>query len=134
MVEFQTVRSFSHVDHIVSRVTASLRQDIHPLDALKASFPAGTLSGAPKIRAMELIDELENSRRNLYGGAIVSLDEAGNLKSAIAIRMALIQGQDVEVRTGAGIVLDSVGLKEAEETEHKAASVLEALRLVEGGV
>lgn len=130
--DYISVKSFSHVSHIVSRVTGMLDSSFHALDAFKASFPAGTLSGAPKIRAMEIIDALENSRRGLYGGAIVSIDEQGNLTSCIAIRTAFIRGKQVEVRTGAGIVLDSDPEKEAEETEHKARGVLEALELAEG--
>jgi anthranilate synthase component 1 len=82
---------------------------------------------------MEIIDDLETSRRGLYGGAIVTLDERGNLMSCIAIRTAFIRGSKVEIRVGAGIVLDSDGEKEAEETEHKARSVIEALELAEGG-
>jgi anthranilate synthase component 1 len=134
VADYKVVKSFSHVNHIVSRVIGKLDASFHPLDALKVSIPAGTLSGAPKIRAMEIIDELENSRRGLYGGAIVAIDESGNLKSCIAIRMAFIQGSHVEVRVGAGIVLDSKAEKEAEETEHKARGVVEALELAQGGV
>lgn len=134
VAEYKSVKTFSHVHHIVSRVVGELEEGFHPLDAFKSSFPAGTLSGAPKIRAMEIIDELENSRRNLYGGAVVTIDENGNLLSAIAIRMAIIRGSRVEVRAGAGIVLDSIGQKEAEETEHKARGILEAIQLAEGSV
>lgn len=132
--EYKSVKSFSHVNHMISKVNGELNPSYHPLDAFKASFPAGTLSGAPKIRAMEIIDDLENTRRELYGGAIVSLDPSGNLNSCIAIRTALIRGSQVEVRIGAGIVLDSDGFKEAQETEHKGKGVFEALRLAEGGV
>ncbi|MBA2726734.1 MAG: anthranilate synthase component I family protein [Parachlamydiaceae bacterium] len=132
VAEYMTVKSYSHVSHIVSRVTGQLAPSFHSLDAFKASFPAGTLSGAPKIRAMEIIDRLELSRRSLYGGAIVTLDEQGNLMSCIAIRTAFIRGSKVEIRVGAGIVLDSVAEKEVEETLHKARSVVEALELAEG--
>lgn len=134
VADYMKVLSFSHVHHIVSRVTCNLHPLLKPLDALKASLPAGTLSGAPKIRAMELIEELENKRRGLYGGAIVSIDENGDFSSAIAIRMTLIQNGKVEVQTGAGIVLDSEAEKEALETEHKARGLFEALELAEGGV
>lgn len=134
VAEYMSVKSFSHVSHIISRVTGLLDPSFHSLDAFKASFPAGTLSGAPKIRAMEIIDTLELSRRGLYGGAIVTLDEKGNLMSCIAIRTAFIRGSKVEIRVGAGIVLDSVGENEAEETLHKARSVVEALELAEGSV
>jgi anthranilate synthase component I len=132
--DYMKVKAFSHVNHIVSHVSGMLDQAYHPLDAFKSSFPAGTLSGAPKIRAMEIIDAFEPSRRGLYGGAIVTMDEKGNLMSCIAIRTAFIRGSKVEIRVGAGIVLDSDGEKEADETEHKARSVLEALKMAEGGV
>ena len=134
VADYKTIKTFSHVNHIISRVIGTLNPELHALDAFKASFPAGTLSGAPKIRAMEIIDALENKRRDLYGGAIVSLDEKGDLMSCIAIRTAFIRGSNVEVRVGAGIVLDSDALKEAEETEHKARGVFEALELAEGSM
>ncbi len=132
--ETMKVLSFSHVNHIVSRVTGELKNTLKPLEALKAALPAGTLSGAPKIRAMELIEALETKRRGFYGGAVVSIDEQGNFTSAIAIRMALIQQGVVEIQTGAGIVLDSQGEKEAMETEIKARALFEALELAEGGL
>lgn len=127
----QPVR-FSHVTHIVSRVVGQLAPNQTSLDALKASFPAGTLSGAPKVRAMELIDELETSRRGLYGGAIVHLDGKGNLRSCIAIRTAFIKDGVVSVRAGGGVVLDSDPMKEAEETRLKASTVLDALQYAGG--
>ncbi|MFN7095310.1 MAG: anthranilate synthase component I family protein, partial [Burkholderiales bacterium] len=133
VAEFKNVKSYSHVSHIVSRVIGNLDAQYTPLHALKAILPAGTLSGAPKIRAMEIIDELEHSRRGLYGGAIVTIDEHGNLTSSITIRSAVIYGKRVEVRTGAGIVLDSVAEKEAEETKLKARGVIAALELANGG-
>lgn len=134
VADYKILKSFSHVHHIVSRVVGRLKEALDPLDAFKESLPAGTLSGAPKIRAMEIIDELERSRRGLYGGAIVTLDENGDLTSCIGIRMAYIRGSEVEIRTGAGIVLDSVREKEADETVHKARGVVAALELAEGGV
>lgn len=134
VADYKIVKSFSHVNHIVSRVKGRLQASLHPLDALKASFPAGTVSGAPKVRAMEIIDELENTARGLYGGAIVVLDACGNLTSALAIRTAVIQDSYVTVRTGAGIVLDSDRKKEAEETRHKASGVFAALELAEGSL
>jgi anthranilate synthase component I len=127
----QPVR-FSHLTHIVSRVIGKLDPKFSSLDAFKASFPAGTLSGAPKVRAMELIDELESSRRGLYGGSIVSLDGKGNLKSCIAIRMAFIKDGVAYIRAGAGIVLDSDPQKEADESRLKASTVLDALNLAAG--
>ncbi len=132
VAEFKQVHQFSHVMHIVSRVVGELDSKYDALDAFKASFPAGTLSGAPKVRAMELIDELETSRRGLYGGAIVGLDAKGNLTSCIAIRTTLIKDGVAYVRAGAGIVLDSVPQKEAEETRLKANTVLDALKIAEG--
>lgn len=134
VADYKTIKAFSHVNHLISRVTGKLDSKFHSLDAFKASFPAGTLSGAPKIRAMEIIDTLEKSRRDLYGGAVVFLDEEANLMSCIAIRTAFIQESKVQIRVGAGIVLDSNGLSEAQETEHKAKSVFEALELAEGGL
>lgn len=132
VAEYKTIKSFSHVNHIISRVKGQLKASLHPLDALKASFPAGTVSGAPKIRAMELIDELENSSRGLYGGAVVVMDEEGNLTSCLAIRTAVLQGFHASIRVGAGIVLDSDKEKEARETLQKARGVIEALELAQG--
>lgn len=130
--EYKAVRHYSHVSHLVSRVIGSLDSRYTPLEVLKASLPAGTLSGAPKIRAMQIIDELELSRRGLYGGALLTIDEAGNLTSAIAIRTAYVSEGNIEVRAGAGIVLDSVPEKEAEETMLKARGILSALELATG--
>jgi len=104
------VKHFSHVSHLTSTVTGQLRKDkdaLDALDAFTAAFPAGTLSGAPKIRAIQLINELETSRRGLYGGAICRIDYQGNLDSCIAIRMAVLRDGIATVRTGAGIVCDS---------------------------
>ena len=134
VADYMSVKSFSHVNHIISHVTGILNPSLHALDAFKASFPAGTLSGAPKIRAMEIIDALENSRRELYGGAVVTLDEMGNLMSCIAIRTVFMRGSKAEIRVGAGIVLDSNAEKEDEETAHKARGIIEALELAEGSV
>jgi len=131
--ELAAVQRLSRVMHLTSRVAATLRQDCDGLDALRAALPAGTLSGAPKIRAMEIIDELETSRRGLYGGAVGYLDGSGQTDSCIAIRMAEIAGGAATVRAGAGIVHDSDPAAEAAETRHKARAVLEAVRLaVEG--
>lgn len=125
VVEFKAIHQFSCVDHIVSRIVGQLDPRYDALDAFKASFPAGTLTGAPKIRAMELIEEIENSKRGLYGGAIIALDAKGNLSSCIAIRTAILKGGKMFVRAGAGIVLDSDPIKEAAETVMKANTVLE---------
>ncbi|MCE3269001.1 MAG: anthranilate synthase component [Burkholderiales bacterium] len=132
VAEYRSVRNYSHVSHIVSRVIGTLDSRYTAMEVLKASLPAGTLSGAPKIRAMEIIDELENSRRGLYGGGLLTIDEDGNLTSAIAIRTAFIQGNTLELRVGAGIVLDSIPLLEAEETRLKARGVIAALEVASG--
>lgn len=129
--ELLKVRHFSHVSHITSNITGQLRDDKDALDALTAAFPAGTLSGAPKIRAMEIIDELETSKRGIYGGIICRLDYQGNFDSCIAIRMAVLKDGIATVRTGAGIVYDSNPQAEADETRHKARGILEALSLAE---
>lgn len=132
--ELKAVRHFAHVTHLVSIIEAELRSGLDALDALKAAFPAGTLCGAPKIRAMQIIDELEESRRGLYGGAVCTIDNNGEMDSCIAIRMAVLQDGIISVRTGAGVVFDSDPMKEAEETRHKAKGVLEAIRMVEEGI
>ena len=125
VTEYKRVHEFSHVSHIVSKVVGKLDPKFDALDAFNASFPAGTLTGAPKKRAMELIRQIEGDDRGLYGGGIVAFDAKGNLTSCIAIRTAVIQEGELSVRAGAGIVLDSDPMKEAEETRHKANTVLE---------
>lgn len=134
VAEYRSVKNYSHVSHIVSRVIGSLDPKYTPMEVLKACLPAGTLSGAPKIRAMEIIDELENSRRGLYGGAVLTIDEQGDITSAIAIRTAFIQGDNLEVRVGAGVVLDSIPEKEVEETKLKSRGVITALEVASGRV
>lgn len=131
VTEFAQAKKFSHVFHLVSAVEGELAEQYDSLDALGAALPAGTLSGAPKIRAMEIIDELETSRRGLYGGAICAIDNAGNLDSCIAIRMAVLRDGVATIRTGGGIVYDSDPQAEADETRHKAKSVLTAIELAE---
>lgn len=126
--ELLKVKHFSHISHITSTVCGQLREDKDALDALAASFPAGTLTGAPKIRAMQIIDKLETSRRGLYGGAICRLDYEGNLDSCIAIRMAMLRDGVATVRAGAGVVYDSDPQSEANETRQKARGMLEAIR------
>ncbi|MCE5318919.1 MAG: anthranilate synthase component I family protein [Parachlamydia sp.] len=130
--EAMRVHRFSHIMHIVSKVKGFLKETLDPLDALKATFPAGTLTGAPKIRAMEIIDELEKSRRGIYGGVICTIDRLGNFDSFIAIRFIFLQNGIAQIRTGAGIVYDSVPLKEAEETRHKANAQMLAIKRAEG--
>jgi anthranilate synthase component I len=127
------IERYSHVMHIVSNVEGRLRPDLSALDVLRASFPAGTLSGAPKIRAMELIDELEPSERGIYGGAVGYLSFAGDMDVAIAIRTGVIKDHTLYVQAGAGVVADSVPELEWKETEAKARAVFRAAELVEEG-
>jgi anthranilate synthase component 1 len=119
--------------HIVSNVEGRLRQGLSALDVLKASFPAGTLSGAPKIRAMEIIDELEPTERGIYGGAVGYLSFAGDMDVAIAIRTGVVKDQTLYVQAGAGVVADSRPELEWQECEAKARAVLRAAELVEEG-
>jgi anthranilate synthase component I len=127
VVEFMSVERYSHVMHLVSTVTGELDDDRVAFDALAATFPAGTLSGAPKPRAMAIIDDLEPLRRGLYGGCVGYFDFAGNLDAAIAIRTALIKDGVAHVQAGAGIVADSVPESESRECANKAAAVLRAV-------
>jgi anthranilate synthase component 1 len=130
--ELMKVENYSHVAHLVSSVTGELREGKDALDALAATFPAGTLSGAPKIRAMEIIDELEPVRRGLYGGTLGYLDLRGNLDFCIAIRTLVFREGKVTLQAGAGIVADSDPAAEERETEAKAGALFEALRRAEG--
>jgi anthranilate synthase component 1 len=134
VTELLKVKHYAHVSHITSTVIGQLRPECDALDALAAAFPAGTLSGAPKIRAMEIIDKLEVSSRGLYGGAICRLDYQGNLDSCIAIRMAILKNGMALIRAGAGIVFDSDAQAECDETRHKAHAMLYALALAQGVV
>jgi len=127
VVEFMHLERYSHVMHIVSTVVGELATDKSPVDALYSVFPAGTLSGAPKPRAMEIIESLEPSRRGIYGGAIGYVDFTGNLDTCIAIRTAVIKSGKAMVQAGAGIVADSVPASENEECLNKAAAVLGAI-------
>jgi anthranilate synthase component 1 len=121
------VERYSHIMHLVSALEGKLRPGLAPLDALRACFPAGTLSGAPKIRAMEIIEELEPARRGVYGGAIIYADFSGNLDSCIAIRTLFMDGPEGHIQAGAGIVADSVPQKEHEECQNKAKAVVRAI-------
>ncbi len=123
------VERYSHVMHLVSSLRSTLRPDVDCFDALASCFPGGTLSGAPKIRAMQIIDELEPTRRGVYGGAILYLDFAGNLDSCIAIRTLVVKDGVAYVQAGAGIVADSVPASEFEETVNKAKAVFRAIEL-----
>jgi len=127
-VEFMSLRHYSHIMHLESTVVGEIRAECSAYDVLVATFPAGTLSGAPKSRAMQLIDEMEGSRRGVYGGVVGYLDFAGDLDMAIAIRTAVLRGGRAHVQAGAGIVADSVPQLEFEETLHKAAAVVRAVR------
>ena len=131
VVDFMTVERYSHVMHIVSTVVGRLRADHSAYDLLAATFPAGTLSGAPKPRAMEIIEQLEPVRRGLYGGCVGYFDFAGNMDTAIAIRTALLREQRAYVQAGAGIVADSVAESECQECENKARAVLRAIAVAE---
>jgi anthranilate synthase component I len=127
VTQLKNILTCKAVLHLASTVQGRLKEDCDVFDALKASFPAGTLSGAPKIRAMELIDMLETTRRDLYGGVICAIDNKNNLESAIIIRTACMQNGVASVRAGAGIVHDSDPKSEARETYHKARAVLEGI-------
>ena len=119
----KALRRFSHVSHLVSEVCGRLRQGLTSFDCLKAVFPAGTLSGAPKIRAMEFIDHFENTKRGAYGGAICTFSANGNMDSCLAIRMAMLRNGEAIVRAGGGLVMDSDPQKEADETKNKARAI-----------
>jgi anthranilate synthase component 1 len=122
------VERYSHVMHIVSTIEGRLRPELTAVDALRACFPAGTLSGAPKVRAMEIIEELEPARRGTYGGAVLYADFSGNLDSCIAIRSMLAIGGEGYVQAGAGIVADSVPELEHQESINKAQAVIRAIQ------
>ena len=132
--KLHSIERFSHVMHIGSTVRGEIREDKDALDAIEAVLPAGTLSGAPKIRACQLIGELENNKRGIYGGAIGYIDFTGNMDTCIAIRIAYKKNGRVFVRSGAGIVADSVPEKEFEECLNKAKASLTALKIAADGV
>jgi anthranilate synthase component 1 len=125
--ELMYVERYSHVMHLVSALEGKLREDFDSLDAFAACFPAGTLSGAPKVRAMQIIEELEPTRRGIYGGSVLYADFAGNLDSCIAIRTMLMQGKKAYLQAGAGIVADSDPATEFDESMNKAQAVLRAV-------
>jgi anthranilate synthase component 1 len=126
---YAAIEKFSHVQHLVSDVSGRLAAPRSALDALAACFPAGTLTGAPKIRAMERIDEWEGARRGIYGGAVGYLDHGGNLDMAIAIRTAVVADGVCRVQAGAGIVADSIPEREYREAESKAAALFRAIEI-----
>lgn len=132
--QYMEVERYSHVMHLVSRVEAKLADGRDRLDALMATFPAGTLTGAPKIRAMQIVGQLEGPRRGLYGGAVGYLDFAGNLDCCIAIRTITMRGGQATVQAGAGIVADSVPAEEYDETRDKARALVTALEMAHRGL
>jgi anthranilate synthase component 1 len=127
------VERYSHVMHLVSAVEGTLRQGLTPVDAFAACFPAGTLTGAPKVRAMEIIEEVEPVRRGIYGGSVLYADFAGNLDSCIAIRTMLVKGKKAYVQAGAGIVADSVPESEYQECLNKTRALVRAVELARSG-
>ncbi|MFZ0198644.1 MAG: anthranilate synthase component I family protein, partial [Candidatus Sulfotelmatobacter sp.] len=126
------VERYSHVMHLVSALEGTLRKDLSALDAFAACFPAGTLSGAPKVRAMQIIEELEPVRRGIYGGSVFYADFAGNLDSCIGIRTMLMQGKHAYLQAGAGIVADSDAASEFQESTNKAQALLRAVQMARG--
>ncbi|HTS36174.1 MAG TPA: anthranilate synthase component I [Candidatus Solibacter sp.] len=127
------VERYSHVMHLVSALESTLREDLSALDAFAACFPAGTLSGAPKVRAMQIIEELEPTRRGVYGGSVLYADFAGNLDSCIAIRTMLMKGKKAYLQAGAGLVADSDPAAEFQESMNKAQALLKAVEMARGG-
>ncbi|MCG6965081.1 MAG: anthranilate synthase component I [Chromatiaceae bacterium] len=134
LTDKMVVERYSHVMHIVSNVTGQLRDGMDAIDVLRATFPAGTVSGAPKIRAMEIIDELEPVKRGVYSGAVGYLSWNGNMDTAIAIRTAVIKGGQLHIQAGAGVVADSVPDLEWKETMNKGRAVFRAVALAEAGL
>ena len=134
LTENMAIERYSHVMHIVSNVVGELRDDLSSMDVLRATFPAGTVSGAPKIRAMEIIDELEPVKRGIYAGAIGYLSWSGNMDTAIAIRTAIIKDKMLSIQAGAGIVADSVPSKEWEETMNKGRAIFRSVSMAERGL
>jgi len=131
--DVMTVERYSHVMHIVSNVVGRLRREFGALDALRVSVPAGTVSGAPKVRAMQIIDEFEPTKRGPYGGAVGYVDYSGNMDTCIALRTMVLAGGHIDVQAGAGIVADSVPEREYEETLNKARALLLAVQIAERG-
>ncbi|MDL2246288.1 anthranilate synthase component I [Methanobrevibacter sp. OttesenSCG-928-K11] len=132
--KYLSIEKFSHVMHIGSTVTGTLKEDLDELSAIDSILPAGTLSGAPKIRACEIINELENNKRGIYGGAIGYIDFSGNLDTCISIRIAFARKNKVYIRSGAGIVSDSIPDNEFDECMKKAEALVEAIKTTNGGI
>ena len=134
LTERMRIERYSHVMHIVSNVVGRLPAGTHALDALMAAFPAGTLSGAPKVRAMEIIGELEPVRRGIYSGAVGYIGWNGNMDTAIAIRTAVIADGELHIQAGAGIVADSVPAQEWQETMNKGRAIFRAVAMAVAGL
>ena len=134
LTEKMIVERYSHVMHIVSNVTGKLKKGMNAIDVLRSTFPAGTVSGAPKIRAMEIIDELEPVKRGVYSGAVGYISWNGNMDTAIAIRTAVIKDKILHIQAGAGIVADSVPKNEWDETMNKGRAIFKAVSLAEKGL
>jgi len=134
LTENMVIERYSHVMHIVSNVIGQLKPEFNALDVLRATFPAGTLSGAPKIRAMEIINELEPHKRGVYGGAVGYLTWHGDMDTAIAIRTAVIKDQTLHIQVGAGIVADSVPANEWDETMNKGRAMFKAVAMAAKGL
>ena len=133
VTDFMTVERYSHVMHITSNVTGELEDGMTSFDALRVSLPVGTVSGAPKVRAMQIIDEVEPTRRGPYGGAVGYVDFSGNMDTCIALRTIVWRNGAYDVQAGAGIVADSVPASEFEETMNKAKAMLKAVEIAEKG-
>src|SRR4028118_546358 len=129
--ELMSIERYSHVMHIVSNIVGTLRKDKTPYDLLRASFPAGTLSGAPKVRAMQIINEVEPTRRGPYGGAIGYFSFGGNVDTCITLRTIVVKDGTAYVQAGGGVVADSVPANEYDETRNKARAALRAIALAE---
>jgi anthranilate synthase component 1 len=134
LTDKMVIERYSHVMHIVSNVTGEVKPDMSAMDALRATFPAGTVSGAPKVRAMEIIDELEPVKRGVYAGSVGYLSWSGNMDTAIAIRTAVIKDNTLHIQAGAGIVYDSVPEMEWQETMNKARAIFRAVAMAEAGL
>jgi anthranilate synthase component 1 len=134
VTDLMRVEKYSHVMHLVSSVQGVLREDQDCFDALETCLPAGTVSGAPKVRAMEIIEELESCRRNIYGGAIGYVDFSGNLDTCIALRTIVIKDSTAYIQAGGGIVADSQPEREREESMNKARALIRAVEFAHQGL
>jgi anthranilate synthase component 1 len=132
--ERMVIERYSHVMHIVSQVTGQLKAGLNAIDVLRATFPAGTVSGAPKIRALEIIDEIEPVKRGVYAGAVGYWAWNGNMDTAIAIRTGVLKDGELHIQAGGGIVADSVPASEWEETLNKRRALFRAAAVAEAGV